>query len=58
MENIKWLWGVMDKRYHKWHILGLIISAVTSLMLLINPYLTMRLMSLSRRTPNRSSACC
>ena len=25
MENIKWLWGVMDKRYHKWHILGLII---------------------------------
>ena len=44
MENIKWLWGVMDKRYHKWHILGLIISAVTSLMLLINPYLTMRLM--------------
>ena len=44
MENIKWLWGVMDKRYHKWHILGLIISAITSLMLLINPYLTMRLM--------------
>ena len=38
MENIKWLWGVMDKRYHKWHILGLIISAVTSLMLLINPF--------------------
>ena len=44
MENIKWLWGVMDKRYHKWHILGLIISAIPSLMLPINPYLTMRLM--------------
>ena len=44
MENIKWLWRVMDKRYHKWHIMALIISAVTSLMLLINPYLTMRLM--------------
>lgn len=44
MENIKWLWGVMDKRYHKWHIMALVISAVTSLMLLINPYLTKRLM--------------
>ena len=22
--------GVMDKRYHKWHILGLIISAVVA----------------------------
>ena len=40
MENIKWLWGLMDKKYHKWHILALIISAVTSLMLLINPTLT------------------
>ena len=40
MENIKWLWGLMDKKYHKWHILALCISAVTSLMLLINPYLT------------------
>ena len=53
MENIKWLWGVMDKRYHKWHILGLIISAVTSLMLLINPYLTMRLMDDVIRSPVR-----
>ena len=40
MENIKWLWGLMDKKYHKWHILALCISAVTSLMLLINPHLT------------------
>ncbi len=43
MENIKWLWGVMDKRYHKWHIMALVISAVTSLMLLINPYLSKQL---------------
>ncbi len=44
MQNIKWLWSLMDKRYHKWHIMALIISAVTSLMLLINPYLTKLLM--------------
>ncbi len=40
MENIRWLWGLMDKKYHKWHVLALCISAVTSLMLLINPWLT------------------
>ncbi|MBE5797409.1 MAG: ABC transporter ATP-binding protein [Clostridiales bacterium] len=40
MENIKWLWGLMDKKYHKWHIIALCISAITSLMLLINPTLT------------------
>ena len=40
MNNIKWLWGLMDKKYHKWHILALCISAITSLMLLINPTLT------------------
>ena len=40
MENIKWLWGLMDKKYHKWHVLALCISAVSSLMLLINPHLT------------------
>ncbi len=44
MQNIKWLWSLMDRRYHKWHIMALIISAVTSLMLLINPYLTKLLM--------------
>ena len=43
MENIKWLWSIMDKRYHKWHVIALCISAVTSLMLLINPTLTSRL---------------
>ena len=40
MQQIKWLWSIMDKACHKWHILALCISAVTSVMLLINPYLT------------------
>ena len=43
MEHIKWLWSIMDKKYHKWHIMALLLSAVTSLMLLINPSLTARL---------------
>ena len=43
MEQVKWIWSLMDRRYHKWHILALTISAVTSLMLLINPTLTARL---------------
>ena len=40
MQQIKWLWSIMDKSFHKWHILALCISAVTSVMLLINPSLT------------------
>lgn len=43
MEQVKWIWSIMDRRYHKWHILALVISALTSLMLLINPTLTSRL---------------
>ena len=43
MEQVKWIWSIMDRRYHKWHIMALCISAVTSLMLLINPTLTSRL---------------
>lgn len=43
MQQIKWLWSVMDKPFHKKHILALVISAVTSVMLLINPSLTARL---------------
>ncbi len=43
MENIKWLWSIMDRKYRKWHILALCISAVTSLMLLINPTLQKQL---------------
>lgn len=44
MENIKWIWSIMDKKMHGRHILALCISAVSSLMLLINPTLTARLM--------------
>lgn len=43
MNQLKWLWRNMDKRYHKWHVTALVISAVTSGMLLINPALTARL---------------
>ncbi len=43
VENIKWLWSIMDRRYRKWHVLALCVSAVTSLMLLINPTLQKRL---------------
>ena len=43
MEQVKWIWSIMDRRYHKWHLMALAISAITSLMLLINPTLTSRL---------------
>ena len=43
MENIKWLWSIMDKKYRKWHVLALCISAITSVMLLINPTLQKQL---------------
>ncbi len=43
MSQLKFLWRNMDKRYHKWHVWALVISAVTSVMLLINPALTARL---------------
>lgn len=43
MQQIKWLWSVMDKSFHRKHIIALIISAVSSVMLLINPTLTSRL---------------
>ena len=43
VENVKWLWSIMDRKYHKWYILALVISAVTSLMLLVNPTLSQRL---------------
>ena len=35
--QIKWLWDNMDARLHKRHILALVISAVTSALLLVNP---------------------
>lgn len=40
MAQIKWLWSIMDKPFQRRHILALCISAVTSIMLLINPALT------------------
>ena len=43
MHQIQWLWSVMDRKYHKLHVLALTISGITSLMLLINPTLTARL---------------
>ena len=43
MENIKWLWSIMDKKYRKWHILALCLSALTSVGLLINPTLQKQL---------------
>lgn len=43
LQQIKWIWENMDARYHKRHILALVISVITSAMLLINPALTQRL---------------
>lgn len=40
MQQIKWLWSIMDASLRKKHIAALVISAVTSVMLLINPALT------------------
>ncbi|MGN0971698.1 MAG: ABC transporter ATP-binding protein, partial [Aristaeellaceae bacterium] len=41
--QIKWLWDNMDVRLHKRQILALVISAVTSALLLVNPALSQRL---------------
>ena len=41
--QIKWLWENMDAKFHKRHILALILSVTTSLMILVNPALTQRL---------------
>ena len=43
MHQIQWLWSLMDKPFRRKHIFALVISAVTSVMLLINPALTARL---------------
>ncbi|MBP3656790.1 MAG: ABC transporter ATP-binding protein [Clostridia bacterium] len=43
MRQLKWLWGNMDVKYRKWHILAIALSVVTSAMLLINPALSQRL---------------
>ncbi len=43
MHQIKWLWSCADRKAHARIVTALIISAVTSLMLLINPSLTAKL---------------
>ncbi len=43
LHQIKWLWDNMDARYHKQHIIALVICVVTSAMLLINPTITQKL---------------
>ena len=43
MRQIRWLWNIMDASYHKRHIFALCLSVITSLMLLINPALTSKL---------------
>ncbi len=43
MQQIKWLWSIMDKKFHRKHIAALSISVITSIMLLINPTLTARI---------------
>ena len=43
MQQIKWLWSMMDKAFHKKHILALTISVVSSVSFLIKPSLTGRL---------------
>ena len=41
--QIKWLWDNLDAKYHKRHIFALFLAAFTSVVLLINPALTKRL---------------
>lgn len=43
LQQIKWLWENMEKKYRIRHVIALIISVVTSAMLLVNPALTQRL---------------
>ena len=43
LHQIQWLWENMDAKYHRRHIRALVISVITSLMVLINPSLTQRI---------------
>ena len=43
MQPIKWLWSCADKQSHRRMICALVISAITSLLLLVNPSLTAKL---------------
>ena len=42
-KQIAWLWENMDARYRRRHVIALVISVFTSLVLLVNPTLTQRL---------------
>ena len=41
--QIRWLWENMDAKYHKRHIIALLISVFTAALTLVNPALTQRL---------------
>ena len=43
LHQIKWLWDNMDAKYHKRHIFALLICVLTSVLILINPMITQRL---------------
>lgn len=43
MQPIRWLWSCADQKSHRRIITAMVISAVTSLMLLVNPSLTAKL---------------
>ena len=43
LQQIKWLWENMDAKLHKRHILCLVLSVVTSILLLVNPALSQKL---------------
>ena len=43
MQPIKRLWSCADKQSHRRMICALVISAITSLLLLVNPSLTAKL---------------
>ncbi len=43
MFPIRWLWRNLEKKYRTMVVLGLVLSAVTSVMLVINPFLSAKL---------------
>ena len=43
MRHIRWVWSMPDQKYRKYLFIAITISVVTSLMLLVNPTLTARL---------------
>jgi len=43
LHQIKWLWDNMDAKFHKRHIIALAICVITSVLMLVNPMITQRL---------------